>query len=71
MGKKQPKIPEPPHPNDVNGDHFTTPGGKHIYDLVWGIHGRVSRLEAEFRIVMALLLLIVGLLFAVVGKDVL
>lgn len=62
---KKPKLPKTPHPSDANGD-FASKGGENIYTLLWGLQGRVSRLEAGFAIIILLLGTVLGKLFEVI-----
>lgn len=34
-----------PHPKDMTNGEFSSTGGLEIYKLLWGIQGRVGRLE--------------------------
>ncbi len=63
---KKPKVDKPKHPSEVNGDSFQSPGGKNLYDMMYGIHGRVSRLEAGGAIVLLLLGVILAKLFGAI-----
>ena len=47
---KKPKVDKPKHPSELNGDHFTTPGGKDIYDIVFEMHGRLSAVVATVKV---------------------
>ena len=40
------KEPKPKHPKDMGNGHFNTQGGLDIYKLLWGLQGRMSRVEA-------------------------
>ena len=51
---KKPKLPKPKHPSEVNGG-FNTVGGRELYNLLWGLQGRVSKLEGGFVIIIVLL----------------
>ena len=46
LRNKDPKVSKTPHPSEVEGNgHFTSDGGLDIYKLLWGLQGRVGRLE--------------------------
>ena len=61
--KKSPKVSKTPHPSEVEGNgHFTSDGGLDIYKLLWGLQGRVGRLEGGFAVGFVLLGTIIGLL---------
>ena len=51
---KKPKVPKAKHPSEVNGG-FNSTGGEELYNLLWGLQGRVSKLEGGFVIVIVLL----------------
>ena len=47
LRSKEPKLTKTPHPSEVEGNgHFTSDGGLDIYKLLWGLQGRMSRVEA-------------------------
>jgi len=47
---------KPPHPDEVeNNGHFPNKGGFEIYKLLYGLQGRVSKLEGGFVLVILLL----------------
>jgi hypothetical protein len=48
------RRPQHPHPDKINGE-FQSEGGRHIYSLLWGLTGRVGRLEGGFLILTLLL----------------
>ncbi len=59
---KKPKVPKPKHPDEVNGG-FASEGGLEMYRLLWGLQGRVGRLEGIMVLVPVLLGVIIAKLF--------
>ena len=56
------KEPKHKHPKEMTNGDFNSSGGLEIYKLLWGLQGRVGRLEGGFAIGVVLLATIVGLL---------
>lgn len=52
MGAKESKHP---HPKEMTNGEFTTKGGLEVYKLLWGLQGRVGRLEASVGFLMLLM----------------
>lgn len=49
---KKPKLPKPPSPDELNGDHDR---GFEVYKLLWALQGRVGRLEGLMLLIPAML----------------
>ena len=43
------------HPKEMTNGEFSTTGGLEVYKLLWGLQGRVGRLEGGFTLVILLL----------------
>ena len=56
---RKPKLSKPPKPDELNGDHDR---GFEIYKMLWGLQGRIGRLEGT-------MLLLTGLLIALAVKE--
>lgn len=50
-------------PDEMNGDDFTSPGGKEVHSIVYDLSGRVGRLEGGFVIIT----LVLGVILALLG----
>lgn len=50
--KRQPKHP---NPKEMTNGEFATSGGLEVYKLLWGLQGRVGRLEGGFALIILLL----------------
>lgn len=42
---KKPKLPKPPRPDELNGDHDR---GFEVYKLLWNLQGRMGRMEMAY-----------------------
>lgn len=49
-------------PGEMNGEDFSSPGGKEVHSIVYDLSGRVGRLEGGFLIITIVLCAILGLL---------
>ena len=58
------KIPKPKHPNEINGEHFQSPGGKFLYEMVWDMHGRLSGVIATVKIGGSIVFLMLAVILA-------
>ena len=43
------------HPKEMTNGEFQTSGGLEVYKLLWGLQGRVGRLEGGFVLIILLL----------------
>ena len=39
------KEPKHPHPKDMGNGEFSSTGGLEVYKLLWGLQGRLGRVE--------------------------
>ena len=62
MGQK------PKHPKEMGNGQFKSEGGLELYTIVFGLIGRVGRLEGGFVIVIVLLTAILGLLGVILER---
>lgn len=49
MAKKT-KLPKPPSPEQLNGDHDR---GFEVYKMLWNMQGRIGRMEAAYVLLQA------------------
>ena len=54
---KKPKLPKPPSPEQLNGDHDR---GFEVYKLLWALNGRVSRMEAAYVLLQAAVIVLLA-----------
>lgn len=64
MAKKKPLKPE-----ELNGDHFNTPGGVLIYELVFELGSRLGTLEGMVKIVLVLIPVIFAMMGVLLAKE--
>jgi len=50
------------NPDEMNGDEFSSPGGKEVHSIVYDLSGRLGRLEGGFVIISLVLCAILALL---------
>lgn len=49
-------------PDEMNGDDFSSPGGKVVHSIVYDLSGRLGRLEGGFVVISLVLCAILALL---------